>query len=119
MRVDELVRLLELDPLHLAGGGEQEVTAAYCGDLLSDVLAHCEPGSVWFTVQAHVNSVAVADLREVACLVVVNGVSPDPQMIAKAQAQGVSLCGSVRSSAELCMCLAGRLPGADAADDEV
>ena len=84
------------------------VSAAYCGDLLSDVLGHCEPDAVWFTVQAHVNTVAVADLRDAACVVLVNGVSPDPRAVAKAQAQGVNLCGSQADSATLCMRL-GRL----------
>jgi hypothetical protein len=87
----------------------RRVTAAYCGDLLSDVMAHCQAGSVWFTVQAHVNTIAVAELRDVACIVLVNGVSPDPQTTARAKAQGVNLCGSERTSAELCMLLAGKL----------
>lgn len=107
MKLDELIRLLELDPIQVEHPETVEVSAAYCGDLLSDVLAHCEPEAIWFTVQAHVNVIAVADLRDAACVVLVNGVSPDPQTIAKAQAQGVPLCGSERNSAELCMRLAG------------
>ena len=110
MTVEDLVSLLGLDPISLTDAAAHEVTTAYCGDLLSDVMAHCQAGSVWFTVQAHVNTVAVADLRDVACIVLVNGVSPDPQTTARAAAQGVNLCGSEHSSAALCMRLAGRLP---------
>ena len=110
MTVDDLVSLLALDPISLADGATRQVRTVYCGDLLSDVMAHCQPGAVWFTVQAHVNTVAVADLRDVACIVLVNGVSPDPQTSARAKAQGVNFCGSERSSAALCMQLAGRLP---------
>jgi hypothetical protein len=109
MTVTELVSALGLDPLNLHDADAQEVTTAYCGDLLSDVMAHCQPGAVWFTVQAHVNVVAVAELRDVACVVLVNGVSPDPQTTARAEAQGVNLCGCERSSAALCMQLAGKL----------
>jgi len=110
MTVAELVSTLGLDPLHLHAADAQEVTTAYCGDLLSDVMAHCQPGAVWFTVQAHVNVIAVGELRDVACIVLVNGVSPDPQTTARAEAQGVNLCGSERTSAALCMLLAGSLP---------
>ena len=110
MTVDDLVGMLGLDPIHLEDAASRQVTTAYCGDLLSDVMAHCQPGAAWFTVQAHVNTIAVADLRDVACIVLVNGVSPDPQTTARAKAQGVNLCGSERSSAALCMQLAGRLP---------
>lgn len=109
MTVAELISQLALDPVHLEDAATRQVTAAYCGDLLSDVMAHCPPGAVWFTVQTHVNTIAVAELRDVACVVLVNGVSPDPQTTAKARAQGVNLCGSERTSAFLCMQLAGRL----------
>lgn len=110
MTVEALVALLGLDPIHLADAAERQVTTAYCGDLLSDVMAHCQAGAVWFTVQAHVNTIAVADLRDMACIVLVNGVSPDPQTTARAEAQGVNLCGSELSSAALCMRLSGKLP---------
>ncbi|NLF16386.1 MAG: hypothetical protein GX595_03905 [Lentisphaerae bacterium] len=109
MTVEELVALLGLDPIHLEDPSSRTVTTAYCGDLLSDVMAHCPPGAVWFTVQAHVNCIAVAEVRDIACVVLVNGVSPDPQTAARAAAQGVTLCGSERSSAALCMRLSGRL----------
>lgn len=109
MTVDELIGMLGLDPIHVDQDGSRAVAAAYCGDLLSDVLAHCEPDSVWFTVQGHINTIAVADLRDVSCVVLVNGVSPDPQTITKAESQGITLCGSERGSAELCMELAGKL----------
>jgi len=109
MTVDELIGFLGLDPVHLVEPDKRVVEAAYCGDLLSDVLGHCKPDSVWFTVQAHVNTVAVADLRDVACVVLVNGVSPDPQTVAKAETHGVNLCGSEASSAELCMRLGRKL----------
>ncbi len=109
MKLAELIRELDLTSIHTAGNLDMEVADAYCGDLLSDVLGRCPPDSVWFTVQSHVNTVAVAELRDVACVVLVNGVSPDPQTVAKAQAQGVTLCGSEATSAVLCMKLAGKL----------
>lgn len=119
MTVDDLVGLLGLDPIHIEQDGGRTLTSAYCGDLLSDVLAHCQPDSVWFTVQGHINTIAVADLRDVACVVLVNGVSPDPQTISKAEAQGINLCGSERGSAELCMALAGKLDDVVSGDDAI
>ncbi len=109
MTVTELIDMLELSPLHLEDDGAAPVTGVYCGDLLSDVLANAQPESVWFTVQGHTNIIAVAALRDLACVVVVNGLAPDPQTVAKARHQGVSLCGSPRNAAELCQLLAGKL----------
>ena len=113
MKLRQLIEDLQLCPIQLIDDEDPEVTSAYCGDLLSDVLAHVQPDSVWFTIQGHVNIVAVAQLRDVACIVLVNGISPDPQTVAKAQMQGICLCGSDRTSAELCMDLAGKLPESD------
>jgi hypothetical protein len=108
MQLKQLIDDLALCPIHVANDAT-DVVAAYCGDLLSDVMAHVPTNSVWFTIQGHVNVIAVAQLRDVACVVLVNGVAPDPQTVAKAKSQGVNLCGSEATSAELCMKLAGRL----------
>ncbi|HBC86248.1 MAG TPA: serine kinase [Lentisphaeria bacterium] len=88
---------------------EAEVTTAYSGDLLSDVMAHVPHGAAWFTVLAHLNIVAVAQLRDVACIVIVNGSEPDKQTIDKAISQKVALFGSPENSAPLCMKIGGKL----------
>ena len=108
MKLKQVIELLELSPVHLKDG-DVEVASVYCGDLLSDVLAHVQPDSLWLSIQGHVNVVAVAVLRDVACIVLVNGVAPDPQTVLKAQSQGVNICGSEETSAALCMKLAGKL----------
>ncbi|MEM4248209.1 MAG: serine kinase [Candidatus Nanoarchaeia archaeon] len=88
---------------------ENEISSLYCGDLLSDVMAHIKPGAAWFTIQGHLNSIAVAQLKDVTCIVLVNGVQPEKQALEKAKAQGIVLLGSPLSSAELCMKMAGQL----------
>ncbi len=88
---------------------DAEVQGAYCGDLLSDVMAHVPHGAAWFTVLAHMNIIAVARLRDVACIVIVNGSEPDKVTIDKAREQGVALFGSTENSALLCMKISGRL----------
>ena len=109
MKLKALTDELDLCPLHLESDGDADVQGAYCGDLLSDVLANIEPNSIWFTIQGHVNIIAVAQLREVACICLVNGAAPDPKTVAKARSLGISLCGSEETSAALCMKLAGTL----------
>ncbi len=69
----------------------REVRGGYCSDLLSDVLAHAQPGDLWITHQRHLNVVAVAKLREAAGVVFVRGLRPAPEVIARAQAEGVNL----------------------------
>ena len=77
MKVKEIKELLGLKAAAGESGQDREVGGGYCGDLLSDVMAHAKNGDVWFTMQSHQNIVAVAVLRELAAIVLVNGRQPD------------------------------------------
>ncbi|MGC8793976.1 MAG: serine kinase [Bryobacteraceae bacterium] len=78
----------------LAGGDmDREVSAAYVSDLLSDVIAHAPPGSVWLTLQTHANVAAVAALKELVVLLV-NGRKPDAEMLERAREHKVTLLGT-------------------------
>lgn len=72
-------------------GLDKEAEDGYCGDLLSDVMAHCPRNAVWLTVQTHHNIVAVAVLREIAAIILVNGRSPDDETRTKADEEGIPL----------------------------
>jgi predicted transcriptional regulator len=94
--------------LGLAAGGrglERKVSGGYCGDLLSDVMANARHGDVWLTIQCHPNIVAVALLREIAAIVLVNGRTPDPDTKERAEAEAIPLLLCEHSAFEL----AGRL----------
>ncbi len=44
-----------------------EISDAYTGDLLSDVMGNAPSDSVLMTIQAHKNTVAVASLAQIRC----------------------------------------------------
>ncbi len=102
MTLADFCSQLELCPF-VVSDDSVTVQGVYCGDLLSDVLAHAETGHLWLTIQNHVNIVAVAQLRDVACIILVNDTAPDPQTVTKARNLEINICGSSRTSAELCM----------------
>lgn len=63
----------------------REILGGYASDLLSDVLGNCHEGDLWVTMQKHVNIVAVAQLRELAGIVLVGGRQPDAATLARAE----------------------------------
>jgi len=73
----------------------------YTSDLLSCVIAGAQPGNVWVTLQAHMNVVAVAALREVAVVIITENAQPEADVIAKANEQNVVLLGSKEPSYEV------------------
>lgn len=86
-----------------AGGSalEVEVRGGYASDLLSDVIAHGQPGDLWVTLQRHQNIVAVASLKRLAGIVLVNGREPEADALQKAGAEGVPLLVSALPTFEL------------------
>jgi len=74
------------------------VTGAYCSDLLSDVMGKSREGDLWITMQTHRNIVAVASLKELSAILIVNGGKPEPETLATAEAEGVVLLGTVEKS---------------------
>ena len=90
MRIDDIVQRLQLDIVNSADL-DREITGGYASDLLSCVMAGAKAGSVWVTLQAHPNVVAVASLLELSGVIVTEGVSPDPETISKARQVGIAL----------------------------
>jgi len=68
-----------------------EVTGGYVGDLLSDVMANSAKSQVWVTRQVHQNIVAVATLKELSGIIIVQGAMPDKDTVAKAEKEGLPI----------------------------
>jgi hypothetical protein len=63
----------------------REVRGGYASDLLSDAMGNSHAGDLWVTMQKHVNIVAVAQLKGLAGIVLVNGRLPEEAAIARAE----------------------------------
>ena len=85
----------------------REVTGGYAGDLLSDVLAHAKRGDLWLTRQAHPNIVAVAVVRMLSGIVIINNRQPEEVTVQKAEKEKLPILTSELPAFEL----AGRLYG--------
>lgn len=75
--------------------------SGYASDLLSCVMAGARRKSIWVTLQAHANIVAVAALLDLSAVIVTEGVMPDPSAIAKADEEGVILLATPKSTFEV------------------
>ncbi|MFO7694674.1 MAG: hypothetical protein R6V57_16445 [Vicinamibacterales bacterium] len=91
MTVIELARLLDGALVGPALSGSRDVRGGYCSDLLSDVMANAEDGDAWITLQRHVNTVAVAQLKNLAAIVIVSGRQPEADVAARAAGHGVAM----------------------------
>lgn len=81
-------------PMEVRAGKEnlhREVKGGYVSDLLSDVMANSKEGDIWVTLQVHQNIVAVAQLKEIAGIVIINNREPEPETIEKANKEGIPI----------------------------
>ncbi|MCK9482668.1 MAG: iron-sulfur binding hydrogenase [Bacteroidia bacterium] len=66
----------------------------YTGDLLSDVMGNGEEDTVFITIQAHKNSVAVASLLGIKAILLCNGREADNDMIEAAKKENIAILGT-------------------------
>ena len=104
MTVTQLVDKLNLTVFAMPEP-DREVTGGYMGDLLSWVMGRAQSGAAWITIMSNQNVAAVAALSDVACVILTEGVQPDPDLLKKAQIQGVNLLGTEKSSFETAVAL--------------
>lgn len=93
MTVQGLIDAIPLTVFHL-DDPDRPVEGGYCGDLLSWVMGRAPAGGAWLTIMSNVNVAAVAALSDTACVVLAEGVIPDPPLLDKARAQGITLLGT-------------------------
>lgn len=97
-----------IDKLHLAvittpkDFSQIMVKEGYSSDLLSCVMTGAPHGSLWITLQAHINIVAVAALLDIAAVIITEGAEPDENTIKKANDEGITLLSTSASSFALC-----------------
>ncbi len=99
MTVKELANKLNLTYLcNEAIADEREIDGCYCGDLLSWVMSRAEPGNIWLTVMGNVNSIGVAVLAEISCIILTENAALDEDAKARAQQQEVVILTTDKNS---------------------
>lgn len=73
---------------------ENTVKGAYVSDLLSDVMGKAEKNTLWVTSQIHRNIVAVASLKELSAIVIVNERTPSEELIQHAEEENIVILSS-------------------------
>lgn len=80
---------------------DREIKGGYASDLLSDVMANSKAGDIWVTLQKHPNIVAVAKLKELSGIIIVNNRMPDDETLDKAKKENIIILTSDLPAFEL------------------
>lgn len=101
MRLADLVDTLGLEVRSARASLDNEVAGGYASDLLSDVIGNARQGDLWITLQIHLNVVAVAVMKDLSGIVLVNGREPDADTVQRAEAEGIPVMVSKLPTFEL------------------
>lgn len=101
MKLKQVIDRLNLQLQTPTSKLDVEVCGGYISDLLSDVMANAKKGDIWITLQIHQNTVAVATLKELAGIIVINKKQPAKETIKKAEEEGVPILTSELTAFEL------------------
>lgn len=96
MTIEQLIESGSCKVLNAGEDIKREITGIYCCDLLSIAMSRAKADSAWVTVMANMNTLAVASLTDVACVVLAEGVAFDDACIQKAVKEGIAVLASDR-----------------------
>lgn len=99
----ELAKKLSFEIVNGGGCMERQIDGVYCGDLLSMVMGRAQADNVWITVMGNVNTIAVAVLADISCIILSENTTLDIDAIAKAQAQEICVLASGMPTFETAM----------------
>jgi len=98
MIIQSIVEALGLRVLTAAEKLDVEVSGGYTSDLLSDVMANSREKNIWITLQVHQNIVAVAKLKDLAAIILVNDRAPEVETVKKAEEEKIPLLQTADSA---------------------
>ena len=101
MDVKKIVEALNLDVFSGSGGTTNEVTGGYTSDLLSDVMGNADAGKIWITLQTHKNSIAVASLKDISAIILVNGFKPEEDAAFQSNEEQIPILGTKEGAFEI------------------
>lgn len=94
MTVNELINKTDFTVINSGSNLEINISKPFCCDLLSIAMSKAPASSAWVTVMGNVNTLAVAVLADVACIILAEEVTLDTAAIEKAKQQDITVLQS-------------------------
>lgn len=91
MTVGQLIDSGMFEVINKGETAEREISKPFCCDLLSIAMGRAPTDSAWVTVMGNMNTLAVASLAEVACIILAEGICLDDAAMKKAKEQEITV----------------------------
>jgi hypothetical protein len=91
MKLSSIVENLSLEVKTCKENLQNNVTGVYISDLLSDVMGNSKEGNLWITLQTHLNIVAVAGLKNLSGIIIINNRQMQEDVLQKAESEKITI----------------------------
>lgn len=91
MTVQQLIETERFQVVTRGNSLDIEISEPFCCDLLSIAMSKAPERGVWVTVMGNINTLAVTELTEVACIILAEGAALDEMALSKAEQQGTTV----------------------------
>ena len=102
MKLSEAAAALPMDVLTGELVKDAEISTVYTCDLLSRVMSMSEKDCIWITVLTHLNVVAVAQLADIACVLIPEDIPVPESTVEKAREENINIISTPMSTYESC-----------------
>jgi len=97
MTVQELIEKKIFKVINIGEDLDRIISEPFCCDLLSIAMSKAPANSAWATVMGNINTLAVATLTEVACIILAEGAVLDNIALEKAKSQKITVLSTEES----------------------
>lgn len=91
MTVQELILKDNFNTINIGDHLEQTLSKPFCCDLLSIAMSKAPTNSAWVTVMGNMNTLAVASLADVSCIILAEGAVLDDMALNKAKTEKITV----------------------------
>ncbi len=91
MTIQQLIDQKLFEPVNIGENLEREVSQPFCCDLLSVAMSRAPEAGAWVTVMGNMNTLAVATLTDVGCIILAEGMDLDDIALSKAKQEEMTV----------------------------
>jgi predicted transcriptional regulator len=102
MKLSRIMELLECDVLSGANGLDIEIAQCLGADMMSDVLAFAEPGSLLVTGLTNSQSVRTAEIADATAIVYLRGKRPENRVLELAEELSIPILATKLGMFDVC-----------------
>ena len=96
MKINEMAVLLSGEARTAAAHADADITSAYAGDMLSDVLALGSQPDVLLTGLLNPQVIRTAEMLDMHCIIFVRGKTPAEEVLTLAREKGIAVISTQR-----------------------